>query len=222
MGYQYSSYESILMAFITGLSNFTLIPGLTMLKKRKRIFEFYIGALTFLSSFMYHFTESLNIKIILKPGRWHKIDNISSITGFNTFFINNFNNFSLENKLEANFISLIMTFLFQFDHFWKIENTIYPIVICVVLMFLNNIYYGNPKFQQKPLAIGFAYLAVALVFFVLGLDDDNDYLRIYHSLWHYFIGISTFYLWQIQEKEFFYFTETFLKILKERRFWILE
>ena len=45
--------------------------------------------------------------------------------------------------------------------------------------------------------------------FVKGLDEHSDYLRIAHSLWHILIGISTFYLWQLQEKKFVSFKEHF-------------
>ena len=201
MGYEYTETEKILTAFISGFSNFALIPGLLLMKYNKRFFEFYIGLLTFLSSFLYHFTESIDIKLILKPGRWHKLDNIGSISGINSLFINNFNNFSNENKLEANFISLILILLFQFDHFWKIQNTIFPILICLISLLINYFVCGVPKVNKKMLYKGLFFLAIAIVMFGFGLDDQTDYLRIYHSLWHFFIGISTVYLWQIQEVE---------------------
>jgi len=201
MGYEYSEKEKLLTAFISGFSNFALIPGLFLMKYKRRYFEFYIGFLTFLSSFLYHFTESIAIKIILKPGRWHKLDNIGSISGINSLLINNFNNFSSENKLEANFISLIIIFLFQFDHFWKIENTIFPILICLACMLVNFILKGVPRVNKEMLLRGLFFLIIAIIMFIFGLDDEKDYLRIYHSLWHFFIGIATFYLWQVQESD---------------------
>ena len=42
---------------------------------------------------------------------------------------------------------------------------------------------------------------IAIAMFVKGLDDGNDYLRIYHSLWHVSIGVSSFYLYQLQENK---------------------
>jgi len=201
MGYEYSETEKLLTAFISGFSNFALIPSLFLMRYKKRYFEFYLGILTFLSSFLYHFTESLDIKIILKPGRWHKLDNIGSITGINSLLINNFKNFSNDDKLEANFISLIIIFLFQFDHFWKIENTIFPIAICMSCLIINYIICGIPHANKQMLFKGLFLFVVAAVMFSFGLDDDKDYLKIYHSLWHFFIGIATFYLWQIQEIE---------------------
>lgn len=217
MGYEYTETEKLLTAFISGFSNFALIPGLLLMRHKRRFFEFYIGFLTFLSSFLYHFTESINVKVILKPGRWHKLDNIGSISGINSLFINSFNNFTNDDKLEANFISLIIIFLFQFDHFWKIENTVFPIIICLICLILNYILSGVPKVNKEMLYRGFFFLSIAVVMFVFGLDDDNDYLRIYHSLWHFFIGIATFYLWQIQESETFsYFDFCSIKFLRNK------
>lgn len=217
MGFEYTQTEKVLTAFISGFSNFALIPSLLLMRYKKRYFEFYIGFLTFLSSFLYHFTESINIKIILKPGRWHKLDNIGSISGINSLFINNFNNFTNDDKLEANFISLIIIFLFQFDHFWKIENTVFPILICLICLKLNYFLNGIPKVNKQKLYQGLFFVLIAIVMFIFGLDDDKDYLRIYHSLWHFFIGIATFHLWQIQENEtFFYLDFCSLKFLKNR------
>ena len=53
----------------------------------------------------------------------------------------------------------------------------------------------------------FALMCISLIFFYKGLDDLNDYLRIWHGLWHVFIGLTSFYLIQIQEKKFIGFKE---------------
>lgn len=217
MAVEYSENEKMLMAIISGFSNFALIPGLLLMKYKRKFFEFYIGFLTFISSFLYHFTESIAIKIILKPGRWHKLDNIGSIVGINSLLINNFNNFTDENRLEANFISLIITFLFQFDHFWEIRNTIIPILLCIFCLVLNYVFCGVPKINKSYLLKGLGFLTIAIFMFIYGLDDDKDYLRIFHSLWHFFIGISTFYLWQIREvKVYSYFDFLSWKFLKNK------
>ena len=36
----------------------------------------------------------------------------------------------------------------------------------------------------------------AVPFFVLGLDDANDPYRMFHGLWHIFVGGASYYLWQ--------------------------
>ena len=51
--------------------------------------------------------------------------------------------------------------------------------------------------------------------FIRGLDDLNDYIRIYHTLWHIFIGIAFYYLWQIQYKNYVSFSEIYNYSLKE-------
>ena len=32
--------------------------------------------------------------------------------------------------------------------------------------------------------------------FVKGLDERQDYLRLWHGLWHCFVGLSGFFSWQ--------------------------
>lgn len=44
-------------------------------------------------------------------------------------------------------------------------------------------------------------MVIAFLFFYKGLDDHNDYLRFYHGLWHLFVGIFSFYVWQCKLKE---------------------
>ena len=61
------------------------------------------------------------------------------------------------------------------------------------------------------MARGAAALVVALISFVIGLDDDNgaiaggqpsashsralpDYARLYHSAWHFFVGVAAYFL----------------------------
>ncbi len=57
--YGYNTYETYLMVLITGLSNFSCIPSLFLLYKKNMVYPFYAGCFTFLTSFMYHFTESI-------------------------------------------------------------------------------------------------------------------------------------------------------------------
>jgi predicted membrane channel-forming protein YqfA (hemolysin III family) len=52
--------------------------------------------------------------------------------------------------------------------------------------------------SSKPFYIGLAFMAIALFFFVRGLDDDNDYLRFNHGLWHLFVGISFYFLYNVK------------------------
>ena len=53
-------------------------------------------------------------------------------------------------------------------------------------------------------------MCISLFLFYQGLDDLNDYLRLWHAIWHVFIGITSFYFLQIQEEKYISFKEIFL------------
>lgn len=43
------------------------------------------------------------------------------------------------------------------------------------------------------------YILLGAVFFAFSQDENKDYLRIYHGMWHLFIGLSAMYTWQTNE-----------------------
>jgi predicted membrane channel-forming protein YqfA (hemolysin III family) len=43
------------------------------------------------------------------------------------------------------------------------------------------------------MSIGTLFLCVGLFFFVDGLDDDNDYLRLSHGIWHLSASVFGYY-----------------------------
>jgi len=79
--YGYNNTEMILMAIITALTNFNGIPGVLINHKRKCAHSTFVGAFVTICSFMYHFCESLGIRIILNEGEWHRLDNVGAICG---------------------------------------------------------------------------------------------------------------------------------------------
>ena len=48
---------------------------------------------------------------------------------------------------------------------------------------------------------GCLIMAVGIIGFAKGLDDENDYLRLWHGLWHCFGSVAYFYLWQSIDKD---------------------
>ena len=80
---------------------------------------------------------------------------------------------------------------------WKIECTIIPILFCALCL-LWNVCLIWPQLERRShfnhlWRRGFVLMALALIFFYRGLDEDNDYLRINHGLWHLCIGFSVYY-----------------------------
>jgi predicted membrane channel-forming protein YqfA (hemolysin III family) len=49
-----------------------------------------------------------------------------------------------------------------------------------------------PRFNRN-FYIAFGILIIAMVFFVRGLDEDNDYLRLNHGLWHMSASLSAYF-----------------------------
>lgn len=202
MAYQYSSTERAVMAFITGISSVTCIPVLLLMAILHRSFEFYIGAMTIFTSVMYHVCESLDVVIYLDQEKWHMLDNIASICGMNALLISLLNcHYDYNKQLRLNLLSLLLVLVMQTSHPWELFNTITPVAAFGILLIYDYWTHGVPKCNRSALYKGVTILVLAFAMFVRGLDDANDYLRIAHSLWHVLIGFSSFYLWQIQERQ---------------------
>lgn len=204
MVFAYSSSERMLMAIITGASNIATIPGLFLMKKQGRNFTYYLSIFALTNSVLYHICESLDIILFIPQKKWHELDNIGAICCMNSLIIS-LTKYS-ENKAEQNklnYISLFLALIFQKKDPWDLSNTIIPIAIISMMTLYQMFKLGLPKYYFNPLSQGLVLLVLALAMFIKGLDDLNDYLRIYHSLWHVLIGLSTYYLWQIQKHTIF-------------------
>ena len=208
MVYQYTTLERIIMAIINSISNFPIGPTIFLLKHQKKIFPQYIGYFAMLVSIMYHICESLDIKIFLEQLKWHELDNIGAIYSFSqmTIPLTKFN-YDIEYITKKNYIIFFIILLFQQRGPWELINTLMPLIIDFSLAFFQIIIFGLPNFNKKILIKASVYMLISLIFFYKGLDDLNDYLRIWHSLWHVFIGLTSFHLLQIQDKTFISFTE---------------
>lgn len=198
-GFIYSNNEKLIMAFITGSSNFVVIPGIVMTFKLRNDFDIFISLLTFLASFMYHVCDGLDMKIYMKEGKWHVLDNIGSICAINSMIVD-IMNISRRTKNKLMFLNLFVVLLLQFADPWNIINTITPIVVYSLLAIYIN-FFKHPRAKSllntdrpKIITHGLYLVPFSIIFFILGLDEHTDYLRIYHSIWHILIGYSTFYL----------------------------
>jgi len=159
-------------------------------------------------SIFYHCTEALpKQRWILHEGNWHRLDNVGSITSFTLLMIY-LMDISHYPKLRAFFelTQFGITLLIQERDPWNLNNTLVPILFWTVVCFLKHIttyfiYGDSPNYNWRNFKIGLGIMLIAVVFFAKGLDDRNDYLRLYHSLWHFFVTISSYWLWQIVETE---------------------
>ena len=202
-----------MMSIITGFTNFALVPGLVIPWKLGQPFQFWTGFFTFFTSFMYHYLESIDSKFYMDNGRWHWLDNIGSIMQFIILAITLMDNLDRKpdgsyasvhfsrTDLHLGMIGFIITLIMQFKHPWRLENTLIPILIFFAIMGIKNTFIRRPRIDWYYFNRGFSFMSIAAVFFVLGLDENKDYLRFYHGMWHCFVGISSVYLRQMIPKD---------------------
>ena len=82
---------------------------------------------------------------------------------------------------------------------WNINYSVFPIVFYGVIGFLLRIYNINKHrviYNWSYLGKSLALTTVGVHFFAKGLDEFDDYLRFNHSVWHLFIGVSSWYGFQ--------------------------
>jgi Protein of unknown function (DUF3522) len=205
--------EKRLMLLITGLTNFSCFPSLYVIYHKGMYFQFHVGVFTFITSFMYHSLESVEWKqFYIETSTWHKLDNIGSITCFIMLFVywmdnlyykkgSYYSKHSVPTDLHLNMIGLFLTMLMQAKGPWALENTIYPILLYFILFILKVLFVRRPRFNGYYIKRGACMLFIAIFFFSKGLDENTDYLRINHGMWHCFVGISSFFLWQSIDKD---------------------
>eukprot|EP00920_Eleutheroschizon_duboscqi_P009214 GHVT01021061.1.p1 GENE.GHVT01021061.1~~GHVT01021061.1.p1 ORF type:complete len:256 (-),score=9.19 GHVT01021061.1:761-1528(-) len=57
-----------------------------------------------------------------------------------------------------------------------------------------RVFYYFCQMCSMSSVVGLATLGVAIIFFIWGLDDDKDYLRIYHGCWHIFVSLFAYFM----------------------------
>ena len=122
---------------------------------------------------------------------------------------------NIEEIERKNYISTLFILIIQKRGPWDLTNTIIPILICGLYVIYDLMKHGMPTYYKPQLVKGIIFFGIGLIMFIRGLDDLNDYIRIYYTLWHIFIGIAFYYLWQIQYKNYVTYPEIYRYALKE-------
>jgi len=94
-----------------------------------------------------------------------------------------------------------MILIIQTSAPFDFKNTLIPIMIFLLFLLYDITIHGVKNANPKPLKKGVLLMLVGFVCFIKGLDRDNDYLRLFHSLWHLIIGFSTYFVWQGRDRE---------------------
>ena len=206
----YSFFEQILTGSITMFTNISWIPTLLLLYRRRMNYHLFLGILTTVSAIFYHFLESFSIKyFILSKDNWHKLDNIGGISCSVSLIIYLMNNENQEVDAYLNYFNMILILILQEKSYTNIKYTIFPLALffCIYLGKFLFIIRKLPIYNWKIFKKSVYLLAICIFCFSRGLNRKQDYLRIFHGLWHLFLGINSFYFFQsrIDDKELNYF-----------------
>jgi len=148
---------------------------------------------------MYHSLQSVYLNsFFITDGQWHKIDNIGAIMGFSIVMVLLMDNRNRELDLKLNCAGLFIVILCQEKDPWNFTYTIFPICLFVSILLITLIVRPRkPTYNKRMAFTAFLFGSFATVGFAKGMDEDTDYLRMYHGMWHLMIGIFSFYIWQM-------------------------
>ncbi|MES1910774.1 MAG: hypothetical protein MHM6MM_003306 [Cercozoa sp. M6MM] len=148
------------------------------------------------TSFMYHLADSLNQDVFLNEGDWHRLDNVGAITGFCTLLMY-LGGMPRAPHLMLSYLFLGLNMILQECCAWDERYTIAPLLTAACVGVIYAVMHPrSDRFRWTPLKKGLLWLAAAVVCFVKGLDEHQDFLRIWHGLWHLTVGASGYYMWQ--------------------------
>lgn len=199
--YNSTPFEQFLMVVITGVSNFAFTPCLILLIRKKYWFPVFFGLFTEITSFMYHFMESIALKKFLNmdEGQWHRLDNIGSITCFMSLAVYLMDNRNAELDTILNYTAIIINLILQESDPWNLMATLVPILGYFLLIPIVSWMRGrSPVYNKKMHRLGNLFMIPGFTCFYFGLNEFKDYLRFFHGCWHFFVGVSSFFIWQVK------------------------
>lgn len=92
--------------------------------------------------------------------------------------------------------SLLFTLICQEKAPWEEFYTFLPIVVPAVIVILRCIFFLEshlrPSYRWSWMCAGVISLLLGLACFIKGLDNFNDYLRMWHGMWHVFGSLGFF------------------------------
>ena len=130
--------NGIIQFIFCGLTNFSGIPAIYIIIKKRLYVEAYVSFLTFFVSFIYHTLEAFKIeRFILTEDEWHQIDNLGSVVCFSQYIIST-TNLDRKTKLTLLYAQLFVCIVVMQLDPWNILSVVLPIVIFAVLCTAYN------------------------------------------------------------------------------------
>lgn len=130
----------------------------------------------------------------MDAGSWHRLDNVYAILSVQSMFLF-FADFKAATTNDmVRWLCLTVCLFFQQLSPWNLLCTVLPILLAVFIMLSKFIFTQQlPSFDRMNLIFGMLASLIGIIFFQRGLDEDHDYLRLNHSMWHAMAGIATYF-----------------------------
>eukprot|EP00386_Alphamonas_edax_P015691 GDKI01047884.1.p1 GENE.GDKI01047884.1~~GDKI01047884.1.p1 ORF type:complete len:266 (-),score=67.77 GDKI01047884.1:329-1126(-) len=193
---QVTGWEQTVQLVTSSGTNLIMLPAAILAWQYKTPIDSVIFLFTIATSAVYHATQTLNASIFRGDhGKWHQADNIFAISTFMNIIL-------LVAQLEdeqlltcVKLCGLCVITVMQLLSPWDIDYTISPIVLTVVCVAVYRAAFVRklPEVVPRNAVWGLVSLVCAVVCYSKGLDDEHDYLRLWHSCWHAFIGIAAWH-----------------------------
>lgn len=177
------------------------VPNLFTLFRRRWHFEFFISCFGFTTSLFYHTCQVFQSELFLNELQWHRLDNIGAIAAFGVWFtyLADLRESHPGWDMAVKYVVLTTAILLQERDPWNVDFTIAPIVVFGSLPLWTHSFVHRrwPRYHRRQFLLGWLLLGIAIAGFIVGLDDDHDPYRMFHSVWHIAGGMSLPYLWSM-------------------------
>jgi hypothetical protein len=218
--------ERTMQLFTVVLTNLVGLPAMFVCIRREFYPEAIIGGMCLLTSTFYHVTQTAQFSIWnMNDGQWHRLDNVFVILtcqglAYFLVFATTVEQTSYADNIESleyhtphflheqrvmnmfRWFGLAFCLTCQERAPWDVTFTIIPIIIPALLATLRMFLFVpkalRPRYNKLLLRASILFLC-SVFFFVLGLDDANDYVRIKHGLWHAFVAVAFYYFFQCKD-----------------------
>ncbi|PFH35099.1 hypothetical protein BESB_059860 [Besnoitia besnoiti] len=207
-GYGYphlkEQWEFQMQLVSTGATNVVLLLGVFRSWQVGCPIDALVGFCSMMTSVVYHTLQTLEGnnpgvygKAFFLGGTesdWHRADNIFAIACFTSFFSMPLQLVSPVWVTMSRMVPLSVAITTQCLRPWNFAYTLFPIVFFSVgFLVLIGASGMKPHLQRRECLYSGITFLLAVIFFFLGMDDENDYLRIKHGFWHIFIGLFVYY-----------------------------
>lgn len=185
------------------LTDVSLLPSLVIIYRRRRHWDFFIGAFQLLCSLMYNVCDSLDVSLFLGKQDWHRLTNVSGLAyGVNVIVYLMMNgNESMDQLFRYSTFAALWIAQIK-DEYWMEETQYTLLVIFIMLMLCAIKLFARGRllfnmFDKRALKFGALFATFALLFFLLSLDDANDLWRWKHGVAQCFFGAAIYNLWRV-------------------------